>query len=301
MALERPLYMQPASGDPSITYTAQQDRANLLASVFSREGVLDPDAGQLRVTQRGAGANMSVDIAIGRCAIQGDDASDQGMYVCSNTTVVNRNTFSTGSAITAPGSGSRTHRVIARVRDKLHNGGFTTYEWVIEILQDTGSGIPALPASAISLASITISAGNSSITNAMITDLRPYASVGTPARTGTLTSYDGVTWNATDSARPPRWSVNSDGWVTLGGFLRYVGANFTFTGGFGDLLNPLPADILPLAGGFRDMACITSFGPQQLTARLVSGSWRLSFWTATSIPFIGNSTWVSLDGCGWRK
>lgn len=301
MALTRPLYMQPAGGDPSIAYTAQDDRANLLSSVFSREGVLDPDAGQLKVTQRGAGANMSVDVAIGRAAIQGDDVSDQGMYVVSNTTVVNKTTFSTGAAITAPGSGSRTHRVIARVRDKLHNGSFTTYEWVIEILQDTGSGIPALPASAISLASITIAAGNASITNAMITDLRPYAAVGTPARGGLLSGYDGVTWNAVDATRPPSWSVNPDGWVSIGGWLRYVGGSFTYPGGFGDLINPLPADIVPIAGGFRDTVTITSFGPQQLTARLVSGTWRLSFWTPTSVGFVNNATWVSLEGIGWRR
>ncbi len=38
--------MEAAEGDAEITYTAAQDRG-LIASIFSREGVLDYDAGDL--------------------------------------------------------------------------------------------------------------------------------------------------------------------------------------------------------------------------------------------------------------
>ena len=75
-----------------------------------------------------------------------------------------------------PVSGSRTHRVVAQVRDKLHNStSWSTYEWTIDVLEDTGSGTPALPNSAISLALVTVAAGQTSVTDSNIQDFRPSA------------------------------------------------------------------------------------------------------------------------------
>jgi hypothetical protein len=65
--------------------------------------------------------------------------------------------------------------VIARVKDKLHNGSWSTYEWTLEVLADVGSGTPALPASAITLALVTVNSGDTSVVDARINDQRSSA------------------------------------------------------------------------------------------------------------------------------
>lgn len=291
MALLTPLYMQPVTGDPAIQYSALQDRASLLSAVFSREGVLDVDAGQLKVAQRAAGANFSVDIASGRCAILGDDVSDQGTYLCTNTTTVNLATP------TAPGSGTRRHRVIARVRDKLHNGTFTTYEWVLELLQDTGTGTPAQPNSAITLGFVNIAAGQASVTNANIEDARPRASVGTPDRTGTFAMYSG--YAVVDAARPLTWKRNPDGWVSLSGFVRWTDANTALNANqlyqFNQAGSLMPTDIR--ASSSRDFPGISDLGPVQYTLA-ATGEFYFRFKAAQTL--VQNVTWFSFDGCGYR-
>ncbi|MFF5261372.1 hypothetical protein ACFY4C_20710 [Actinomadura viridis] len=167
MTLKRPLYMQAGGGDPTFSYSALDNR-DLLSGLMHQEGIVAPDVvyGALKVTQRAAGANFSVDIAPGRCAIAGDDVSNQGYYMCQSTGVENR------TIPVPPGTGSRTHRVVAQVRDKLHNGSYTGYEWTLDVLEDTGSGTPATPASALSLATVSVSAGQSSVQDGNITDTR---------------------------------------------------------------------------------------------------------------------------------
>lgn len=288
MTLLTPLYVQPAAGDPEISYSALQDRAGLLASIFSREGVLDVDAGQLAVTQRAEGASYSIDIAAGRAAITGDDVSDQGIYLCTNTTKKNLATPS------PPASGTRTHRVIARVRDKLHNGSWTVYDWQLAILTDTGTGLPALPASAIHLATLTMSAGMTSVTNADIVNAPPRATVGTKARVGSIPVFNN-SWSATEATRQPAFNINPDGWVLLTGFIRRIANAFTVNPGTAySFAGPVPAAIR--TAGNRDMPGITTNGPV-LIQLLPDGV--LQFVSVTSHTFDVND-WVSLDGLTYR-
>lgn len=169
MALLTPLWMQAQVGDTAIDYSALYFR-QLIGAAFT-EGVMS--VAHLKVSQRAAGANFSVDVSAGVAAVNGADVADQGAYLCTSTTAENL-------AIPAPpGSGSRTHRVIARVKDKLHNGtDWSTYEWALEVLQDTGSGTQDTPASAISLALVTVVAGQPSVSDANIVDTRPRSSAG---------------------------------------------------------------------------------------------------------------------------
>lgn len=151
--------MQASGGDSALTYSGLDIRS-VIDALFSTEGVVG--TGALAVTQRGAGATMSVDIAAGFCVITGDDTTTQGKYLCQSTAVAN-------VAIPSPPvSGSVIHRVIARVKDKTHNGTWSTYEWTLECLEDTGSGTPALPASAISLALVTVASTDTSVLDAKI-------------------------------------------------------------------------------------------------------------------------------------
>lgn len=59
------------------TYTAQQDRINSRAAAFD-EGVADRLA--FKVSQRAAGANLTVDVAAGTAIVTGDDQAFQGNY-----------------------------------------------------------------------------------------------------------------------------------------------------------------------------------------------------------------------------
>jgi hypothetical protein len=127
----------------------------------NHEGVIGPATAI--VTQRGAGANFSVDIAPFAAIVAGEDVTDQGSYLVTNTAVFNLATPS------APGSGTRTHRLVAQVRDKKNNGAWTTYDWTPLIIADSGSGEPAEPASSETLAHIVIAAGQPNVSNANIT------------------------------------------------------------------------------------------------------------------------------------
>lgn len=160
------LWMQAGVEDPAISYAAIDDRL-VTTSLWATEGVI---SGGLKVSQRGAGANFSVDVAAGMAVVSGDDVTGQGTYLIRSDAVENVTIPS------PPVSGSRIHRVVAQVRDKLHNSSsWSTYEWTIDVLEDTGSGTPALPASAISLALVTVAAGQVSVTDSNIQDFRPNA------------------------------------------------------------------------------------------------------------------------------
>lgn len=301
MAIEKPLYLQPSSGDAAIQYSAQQVRAGLLGAIFSREGVLDKDAGHLRVTQRALGANMSVDVAAGRCAIFGDDISDQGSYVCTNTTPVNL------TVPAPPASGSRIHRIVARVRDKLANGVWTQYDWTIQLLEDTGSGTPELPNSAINLALVTVTSSATSVVNANIDDsVRKRASVGTPWLTGNLLEAGiHAAYGGRDSTRPLTYQKSPDGFVTLSGFIRRTGGTIGVTGGqiyaFDGTATQvgetpiLPAEIRP--SGIRDVTMMTREGPCNLA---VYPSGTASFRYYNSVTLTTNLSWFSFDNCTYR-
>ena len=296
MAMLKPAWMQANTGDTAIEYTAQDDR-RLLRAIFSREGVRDKLGGDLKVSQRGAGANFSVDVAAGECAIYGDDVSDQGAYQCASTAIENRAVFSDGAAITAPATGSRVHRVVARIKDKKHNGLWTVYDWAIEILQDTGTGTPAIPNSAIGLGRITIAAGQASITNANITDDRGPSSVGTPAIQGNFGAlYAG--FSANDATRPLRWQVNPDGWVMLSGFVRWIEPNTTVAALEQRTMGGTPLnDSLVKPAGFRDFPGTSSHGP---THYAVDGSGTVYFRFQNQITLTQNVSWFSFDGCFYR-
>jgi hypothetical protein len=162
--LEKPLFMQ------GNTYAARRLR-ELVGYVFDVEGVIKPETGALKVGPRAAGANMSVDVAPGPCAILGDDAAGQGMYVQPSTAVEN---LPIGAA---PGSDSRIDLVVARIRDADVTGGVSS-DWVLEVIPGAVAVAPvepALPPSAIRLAAVTIAAGTVSIDAAKITDRRTAA------------------------------------------------------------------------------------------------------------------------------
>jgi len=210
-------YMQPATGDPSINVPASTFRMAIQALVggssASKEGVIAPTVNV--VTQRGAGANFSVDIAAFQAIIAGEDVTDQGAYLVTNTATFNLATPA------APGSGTRTHRLVAQVRDKKNNAGWTTYDWTPVIVVDSGSGEPAEPASSETLAHIVIAAGQANVSNGNITQgyqilrslipLDPQqsfqAGAGAWNQTNTWVAYGPSNWATVPFTVPPSGKV----------------------------------------------------------------------------------------------
>jgi hypothetical protein len=133
--------------------------------MYPKQGVMNPN---FTITQRAAGANFSVDISAMGAAVQGTSISNQGSYFVLNTGTVNLSTPS------APASGTRTHRVVAQLLDKQATG--TQYGWQFLLKEDTGTGLPALPANSVDLGRVSIAAGQASVQNANITQTWELAS-----------------------------------------------------------------------------------------------------------------------------
>jgi hypothetical protein len=296
MAFQRPLYQQPESGDPAISYTAQADRNLLIRALVSREGVFDYDSVQPIIRQRGAGANASIDVVAFRAAVVGDDVANQGTYIIHNDATLN-----VTGVPAPPGSGTRQHRVVAQVRDKLHNGSWTTYDVVVSVLADTGSGTPAVPSSAITLGFISQTVGQTSITTAMLfPPTQPRASVGSVDLSGTFNIHADL--GTVDGTRPLRWQVDADGRVHLSGWrMRSTG---TPTYAFNTLYavtdiataKILPAECRP--SGIRDVVVASYNGPVHMAIH-PDGQIYIRY-VAAADSFAG-TWWISFDGATFLR
>jgi hypothetical protein len=200
--IKYPQWLQATGGDAAINYAAQDDR-ELLSTLFPVGGPLTP--ADFQMTQRGAGANFSVDISAGRCAVVGTTSTEQGTFLTRTTGVVNLTTPS------APGSGAtRTHRVVAEILDKQAAGSL--YGWRFHLLEDTGSGEPAAPASSFTLGTVSIAVGQGSVLNANITNQNQFVGISAgrpsvcarftassgntiPNNTDTVLTFQGVDWD----------------------------------------------------------------------------------------------------------
>lgn len=164
MALLTPTWLQAG------TYSAKEDRSIIDATWT--EGVVSAAGGALAASQRAAGANNSVDVAAGVAVIQGDDSTGQGKYLV-------RNDATTNVAFTAaPVSNKRIDVLCIQVNDATA-GGSAGDNAVFSVVAGTAAAsptAPATPASAIPLAQVLRTAGDTSITTAMITDVRSEAS-----------------------------------------------------------------------------------------------------------------------------
>lgn len=158
MALLTPLLLEAVTGDTAITYHAQ-DYRNIIAALVPNQGTLL--AADLAVTQRAAGANMSVDVAAGSCFVKGGSVARQGTYICPATTTTN-------VALTAPNaSNPRIDLIVAQLYDKQSDGG-TLYGWNIIPVAGTPAGspvAPSVPTSALLLAQVYVPANATSILN----------------------------------------------------------------------------------------------------------------------------------------
>lgn len=169
MALIDPEFLQVR------TYTALRDRLALEHGGQIQPGVWA--SGDFKATQRGAGANMSVDVAAGFALVPANDVGNKGLYHVENDGVVN--VAIGASHATLP----RIDQIILRVNDSTHGGDagdtptLTTLAGTATsgATLDNRTGAAALPTGALRLADVLVGAGVTSITNANIRDRRPWA------------------------------------------------------------------------------------------------------------------------------
>lgn len=167
-------WIQAPTGGTVQTYTGVMDRL-LIASIWPTEGVLGN--GHLKVAQRAAGANMSVDVAAGSAAVSNDyTPGTGGSYHTTESATVNV------AVPAAPPSGTRTHLIVEQINDPQSDLG-TNYTSAPTCIADTGSGA-LLPKSALLLARVTVSAGQATVTNANIADARVQAAALPPFKCG---------------------------------------------------------------------------------------------------------------------
>jgi hypothetical protein len=172
------------------------DLRRMIKAAVGGEGVVA--AGDLAVAQRGAGANMSVDIAAGEAYVLGESVTNQGLYYVYNDAVYNLTGFTAAHA-TLP----RIDRVAIRVRDAFH--GDAANDEAAVILTGTATsgatlanltGAAAVPANHMLLANVLIPATSTTITTANI-DTTVRARSG-PA--GTVLAYNEFTVPVTCTA-----------------------------------------------------------------------------------------------------
>lgn len=124
-------------------------------------------AGDFAVTQRGAGANMSVDVATGGAMVGGTESATQGEYYVHSTATIN-------VAITAADATNPRKDIVGiRVRDSEYSGA--SNDAVVTVITGTPAASPAepaLPANFLSLALVDVPAADTAITNSQITDRR---------------------------------------------------------------------------------------------------------------------------------
>lgn len=125
--------------------------------------------GELKVTEKSGTPNMSVDVAGGRCYIDGSEATYQGSYFAENR-------GNTNLVISASdGTNPRKDLIVAKVQDSNYSGA--TKAWSLAVVTGTPAASPSepsAPANSIVLAMVDVPAASSSVVNARIADRRTY-------------------------------------------------------------------------------------------------------------------------------
>lgn len=194
--------------------------AHLQTDLFTA-GVVKGYANELAVSQHAAGANMSVDVATGKALISvlttllTPDYTFKTWLTSDAVTVV--------SVPTADNTNERIDRIIAKFDPTVDPNGSAANIVSIELVEGTPAGspsAPATPANSISLATISVPAGDTTIATAQITDTRSFIDLATGAlpdvvRQASLTATNTKVTNLENDA--PSWLGTITGTDTLTG------------------------------------------------------------------------------------
>jgi hypothetical protein len=146
------------------SHTAENDRLTANQIVWAQTGVRRTN--DLVVSQSGT-PGMSVSIAAGWAIVVGNFTSNMGAYSIYNDAAV------TGTITAADPTNPRIDRVCLTVSDSAYTG--STNIVTVNVVAGTPAGSPSAPATptnSISLATVLVGAGVTTILNANITDTR---------------------------------------------------------------------------------------------------------------------------------
>jgi hypothetical protein len=218
------------------THSAQQFRMLVRDLAGGAEGITEGD--DLKVSQRST-PGAGIQVVDGSGVVRGRANTFQGTYSVCNVGAVLVN-------IAATGGSPRSDMVILRVEDPEYEGSLNpvtdqiAYFQVISNVSSTATAIPD-GRTGIPLARITIPASTSTITNAMITDIRQVANprrerrlwvqpvTTLSAELGASTTYNYFSTAAGWSIPVPAWATSAS-IIVSGGGMRLTTA--AFYGGF---------------------------------------------------------------------
>lgn len=170
-----PLYLQAGS------HSAENDRLGLRGLI----GTAGVGAGttEMAVTQAGTPA-MSVVVAAGWAWVLGSTSATQGMYSTYNDAAV------TLTVTAANPTNPRIDLVCVTVRDAAYAGA--SNDVILQVVAGTPAvspSAPSLPASSLSLATVAVAAGVTTIVTANITDTRVRAALSMSSGGADLNSF----------------------------------------------------------------------------------------------------------------
>lgn len=146
-----------------------QDPAGHRFNMVAPFGALVTPSQAMQVTQRGAGANMSVDVLNGVGLVRGQIEDAQGTYVVVSSGV-------NVAIAAAHASLDRTDSIYLVISDDAEDSSGLNQADMLAVTGTPGGGVPANPytakAGAMLLANVSVPHASSSVINSRITDLR---------------------------------------------------------------------------------------------------------------------------------
>lgn len=187
------------------SHPAENDRLSM-QSIIASSGIIGSSS--LAVTQAATPA-MAVQVAAGWGAIVGNYTTNMGVYQFYNDAATQL------TITTANPTNPRIDRVVVTVNDSYYTGSTNNVTFTVVAGTPAGSPVaPATPTNSISLATVAVAAGATSIVNANITDTR--TSVTTNLPVGDLTEVQGGTGITVVSGTGPIPVVSVDATVIAG-------------------------------------------------------------------------------------
>ncbi|KIF66284.1 hypothetical protein HY68_36900 [Streptomyces sp. AcH 505] len=287
------------------THSAQQFRMMVRDLVSAAEGITEGD--DLKVTQRST-PGSGVQVADGSGVIRGRANANQGHYsVCNiGTALVD---------ISATGGSARSDMVILRVEDPEYEGDLdpvTDQICYFQVISNVSSSATTIPdgRTGIPLARIDIPSSTSTITNAMVKDIRKVATprrdrtlfTQSPASTstqigGTTLVYSYFSTTAGISVPVPDWASTARVIVDVGGLRLATAAVFgNIRATFGASLTMQPVIVDDNGSGVRRLyakCCDTFTIPDAYrgTSQLLRPQFGGSTGNAGTVAADSSSTW----------
>jgi hypothetical protein len=200
------------------SHPAENDRLTITGTIWQGAGVVDYGDCKINAT---ATPSMAVTMAAGSAIVAGSQTATQGNYIAYNDAQV------TTAIATANPSLARIDRVCLVVQDAFY-GGTANNQIILQVVTGTPSGspiAPAAPANSLTLATVLVAAGVTTITSGAITDTRVFASFTDTVTRASNTLADSLTINGiasqtgralriNDSTGAVKYSVSTAGVVT---------------------------------------------------------------------------------------